>query len=485
MRVLLVNPPDELDAMLGVGREFVQKYEPLGLLYVAAAARHAGHDVKVVDAYAEELTAADLRRRIFIEEPDVIGFSTLTCNGALVYELGRWVKERFPAIRVVLGNLHANVLARQYLDHGCADAVVHGEGEEAFVELLAAYERNEHSPGITSVSTRDLDGRVELASRSAEVADLARIPWPARDLVDQRLYALTEFSNQSYVGTGGGDAKTMTTSRGCLYRCSFCVVRDSRRLRCIPAHRVVDEMQWLQKEYGTRYIYFMDSLFMGDQARLLDVCAEIRRRRLTIRWGCDAHVRMVTPRVIEAMADANCYELSLGIESGVQRLLTRVQKGITLQQIEDAVQTIKDHSEIQVEGLFILGLPGETYDDSLQTIRFACSLPLDMAQFSICTPFPGSALFDELNAKGELDTGIRADGSMDTSVWARYAPYICFTDIEPIWVTAGLDVEQLRRLQKRALRQFYLRPSRLLAQAGRVNRHNVLRATRIAFRGFF
>jgi anaerobic magnesium-protoporphyrin IX monomethyl ester cyclase len=485
MRVLLINPPDELEAMLGAGREFVQKYEPLGLLYVAASAREAGHDVAVIDAYAEELSVADLQRRIEARQPDVIGLSTLTCNGAAVHEIGRWVKAARPDVRVVLGNIHAAVFARQYLEEGCCDAVVHGEGDHVFAEILAAYARGDDPEGLGSVSYRDADGGIVEATHSAEVADLSGLPVPARDLVDQRQYSLTEFSNQSYVGEGGGDAKTMSTQRGCLYRCSFCVVRDSHKLRCNSVQRVVDEMEMLQREYATSYIYFMDSLFMGDRDWLFETCDEIRRRQLTIRWGTDAHVHHVTPEVIRAMAAANCYELSVGIESGVQSLLNRVRKGTALRDVERAVRVIKDNSDIRVEGLFILGLPGERYEDSLETIRFACSLPLDMAQFSVCTPYPGSALFEELRASGILDTGVRADGSLDPSVWARYAPYICFTDVEPIWVTPALDVNQLRKLQKRALRRFYLRPSRILAQARRLRPNNVARAARIALKGFF
>jgi len=485
VRVLLINPPDELEAMLGAGQEFVQKYEPLGLLYVAAVARRAGHHVTVIDAYAEELDVERLQQRIALRPPDVIGLSTLTCNGAAVHEIGRWAKRTYPELRVVLGNVHAAVFARQYLQEGCCDAVVHGEGDQVFTELLDVYARGEEPTSIPSVSFIDRSGEIVEARESAQVADLSVLPQPARDLVDQRLYTLTEFSNQAYVGTGGGDAKTMSTSRSCLYRCTFCVIRDSHRLRGCPAEQVVDEMESLQRQYSTRYVYLMDSLFMGDRERLLEICDEIRRRGLSIRWGTDAHVHHVTPEVVRAMAAANCYELSVGIESGVQSLLNRVRKGITLSDVERAIGVIKANSDIHVEGLFILGLPGERYEDSMQTIRFACSLPLDMAQFSICTPYPGSALFDELRARGEIDTGIRPDGTLDPSVWERYAPYICFTDIDPIWVTPDLDATQLRRLQKQALRRFYLRPTRILGQVRRLRPSNITRAARIALKGFF
>ncbi len=191
------------------------------------------------------------------------------------------------------------------------------------------------------------------------------------------------------------------------------------------------------------------------------------------------------------MESANCYVLSLGIESGVQRLLDAVNKGITLEAIEKAVRVIKEHSSIQVEGLFILGLPGETEQDAQKTIRFARRLPLDMAQFSVLIPYPGSALFDELSASGELDTGRRAPapgqlhGALDTSVWSRYSSYICFNEVEPIWVTPSLDAERLRRLQKAALRSFYLRPSQVWRQLRRLRPSNAMQMIKVAWDGFF
>ena len=171
--------------------------------------------------------------------------------------------------------------------------------------------------------------------------------------------------------------------------------------------KVVDELELLQKDYNAAYVYLMDPLFFGNRNRVLAICDEINRRNLSIRWGCDAHIKLMTPEIVRAVAKANCYELSLGIESGVQRLLDEVNKGTTLKKAEEAVRMIRENSDIHLEGLFILGLPTETPQETLQTIRFAKSLPLDMAQFSILCPYPGSPLFLELTAKGELDSGVR------------------------------------------------------------------------------
>ena len=110
---------------------------------------------------------------------------------------------------------------------------------------------------------------------------------------------------------------------------------------------------------------------MSRVERILAICRGIRERGLKIRWGCDAHVRQIEPELVRELAAANCYELSLGLESGVQRLLNRVRKGIKIEHSRRAVECIRNHSKISVEGLFILGLPGETPAETEQTIRFA------------------------------------------------------------------------------------------------------------------
>ena len=311
------------------------------------------------------------------------------------------------------------------------------------------------------------------------------MPLPARHLLDQSLFSLSEISNQSYVAEKGKTAKTMVTSRGCPFRCAFCVVHRGAKPRYDSPERVVDELEVLQNEYNAGYVYIMDPLFMGQPRRVLDICAEIVRRNLTIRWGCDAHVNYINPDLVRAMERANCYELSLGIESGVQRVLDVVNKKVTPERVREAVRTIRRHSKIKIEGLFILGLPTETVAEANETIRFAVSLGLDMAQFSILCPYPGSPIFTDLAAKGELDTGLRPDGTVDLSVWRRYSSYICFTDLAPIWTPSTMTTDTIRSLQKKALRRFYLRPSQIWRQARRIRLHNIGQMIRVAMDGFF
>ena len=483
MNILLVAPPDETQAMMGAGRELLPKHEPLGLLYVAALARNKGHAVSIIDAYCEALDSAQIKNRLLAARPDILGLSVLTGSGALAYELGRWAKANLPGTLVVLGNIHASVYASQYLAHGCCDAVVHGEGEEPFLALVEHRQDGRPFGDIPAISFQCPDGRIVRTPPDRYlVEDLTRLPGPARDLVDMRRYPSNPLNNQIFVGGRRRISRPMITSRGCRHGCVFCVVNQRPRFDS-PA-RVADEMELLEKEFGAGHAAIMDPCCMEDPERMLAICAEIRRRRLKIKWGCETRASHITPELVRAMSGANCFDLSFGIESGVQRLLDAVHKGITLQQIVRAVAIVKEHSEIRLGGLFMLGLPGETYEDSLQTIRFAKSLPLDIAKFGLCIPYPGSALFETLRGQGSIDTGLRPGGGLDTSVWKRYSRFLSVSDLDPIWVTPEQTPAQLKALQKKAHREFFLRPSQILRHAARLRPGNIGRALRAMKNGF-
>ncbi len=485
MKILLINPPDEIEYVLGIGKEFVQKYEPLGILYIAAVLRENGYEVSVIDAHAQKLSIQDLKRMLLELKADIVGFSTFTCNGAIVYALGQWLKNTASETLVVLGNIHASVYAQQYLENRCCDIVVHGDGEYTFLKIIKFYKKELALNEIPGISFLDKRNEYCKTSSGELIQNLAELPFPARELVDQRLYNLTNISNQFYFVRKGDIAKTMSTSRGCLYHCSFCAVHNNSTQRLNSSQRVVDEIKLLWEKYNASYITMVDSLFMSNKERLLEICSGIRKLGVKIKWDSNAHVHYITPNVVEEMESAGCHELDFGIESGVQRLLDNVHKGTTISQIKEAIDTVRRHSKIHVVGLFVLGLPGETYQDSLQTIDFAKSLPLDMAQFSICVPYPGSILFKELSQRGELDTGIRPNGQIDVSVWKRYSSYILFTRNIPVWITPGLSYPQIKKLQKTAFREFYLRKEQILKQAPRVRLNNLFELVRLAIRAFF
>ena len=475
MKVILINPSDNLNNFLGRGKNFVPVFEPLGLLYIAAVCKKHGHAVSVIDAFAEKLSIDQLKAIIVEEKPDVVGFSSFVSNGHVIYELGRWLKGSFPEIIVVLGNVHASVYAEAYLKNKCCDIVVHGEGEYTFLKILETLESKEKNfLNIQAISYLD-DERIITTSPAVVVEDLSQLPLPDRNAVRRELYNMPAVSNMPYSGRKNSIGKHMFTSRGCPFSCAFCVVHNKRGQRCNSVSNVVDEMEILVNDYPAHYIFIMDPIFISNRNRTMEICREIKRRKLDFKWGCEGHVKFVDQELVKEMESAGCYDMAFGIESGVQRLLDSVNKGTRLQEIEDAISMVKKSTRIKVSGLFILGLPGEKYEDSLATIRFAKKLPLDMAQFSIFVPYPGSPIFYELRERREIDTGLRDDGTLDPSVWLRYSSYISYTRSDPIWVTPGLTAVTLKKLQKKAFREFYFRPKQFLFQLKKITPSNLLK----------
>lgn len=482
MRLVLIHPPDDLDVMLGDGRVFLQPSEPLGLLSLAAVARAAGHEVQVVDAFAERLGPDEVVARVVRAAPDVVGVGVLTCQGRVVYHLGRRIRQLLPDAVVVLGNVHAAVFAREYVAQGCADVVVHGEGEPVIGAILAEARDGRRWQRIPGVTYRARDGRVERTPGTNIASDLAALPRPARDLAPLHLYGVRNISNRNFVPSEGRRMLSLHTSRGCPYGCTFCVVAADRRARYLPAERVVADLEELERDYGAAYVFLQDPLFAGQRRRVEEIAAGIRRRGLTVRWGCTTHVNTVRPELVRLLDGANCHEISLGFETGVQRHLDAIGKRTTLARARAAAEAIRRHSGIRLEGLFMLGLPDETRAEALQTILFALRLPLHMAQFSLFTPYPGSAVFDELAARGELDTGRRGEDGLDPEVWLRYSAYACFGTVKPIWVTPAFTPEALLRTQRFAHRAFYLRPRPLLDQLLRLRPSNLADTLRAARR---
>lgn len=451
--------------VLGKANVFVSAFEPMGLLYIAAVLKKDGYEVKVLDAFIENYGLREIEGCIKDFNPEIVGITCLTSTGFLTYQIGKMIKSKYPNVKVVLGNIHASIFSTAFLENRIADIIVHGEGEQTMLELVKTIEQKKSLQDVLGISWWD-GKKVVDNSRRDLIKDLDSIPMPARDIVDSSRYSVENLSNFIYVNNSNKLMKQMFTSRGCVFQCKFCVVHQQHCYRCHSPERVLEEMELLVNKYNAGYIFIMDSLFIANKRRVIEICKGIRKKKMKFKWGCEGHVKLVDKELLDYMEKAGCYEIHFGIESGVQRLLDNVNKGTTLEQIIRAVKLVKE-TKIKVSGLFMLGLPGETYQDSLKTIKFACSLPLDFAQFSITVPYPGSQLFNELSRLGKIKTGLLKDGTIDPSVWERFSAYSSFTKRKPIYFPEQMSVAELKRVQKMALRRFYLRPRQIVKQIKR------------------
>lgn len=454
MRALLVNPHYSIERYMG--RHLARVgwvMPPMGLLYVAAGLEKEGHTVEVYDA---QVDARPLARVLETFQPEIVG---ITCVSALLgsaLSAARIVKERLPGVPVVMGGVHPSVRPDDVLTSEDVDVAVRGEGVWTMLDLARSYSSGSSPAGIPGTSYR-LGGRNVHEPDRPAVKDAGLLPFPARHLVDLRQYRMSpDFSVRR-------PFDILFTAFGCPYNCIFCasqsVIGNIFRSRPIPS--VMQELDETVARHRIRSLLIGDDNFGVRRERALEFCEEYVARgyHRTIPWIVALRVDCVDREMLAAMKRAGCYLLCFGIESGVPRLLEKLKKGITVEQSERAVRLAKE-AGLRARGSFILGIPTETREESLETIRFSRRLPLDQVRFALATPFPGTALWSLAEAEGQA----RVEDWMTLSLMAGYR------DGPPPYIPAGREPDDLKRLQRSANLGFFLQPRTILGFVRRVRR---------------
>jgi radical SAM superfamily enzyme YgiQ (UPF0313 family) len=193
----------------------------------------------------------------------------------------------------------------------------------------------------------------------------------------------------------------LTTSRGCAYKCGYCSAASTwtRKVRTHSVDRAIAEIREIVEKYGTRTIYFWDDSFTVNRKRILELCQALLDSKLDILWSCTTRVDLVDDDLLAAMKLAGCVRIDLGVESGSDRILKLIDKGITVEKIKWAVDLIHKH-KIQISAFFMAGFPEETEEDLVQTRELMKSLGVETMCLSIFTPYPDTALYDKAHSLG-------------------------------------------------------------------------------------
>jgi radical SAM superfamily enzyme YgiQ (UPF0313 family) len=346
------------------------------------------------------------------------------------------------------------------------DAVVTGEGERTAVEMVERLENGGSLAGVQGVVVRERGQIVENPDRPL-IADLDSLPFPARELLGDA---------DRYVPPPGTYRRrpvaAMLTARGCDRRCIFCFQIDRERkggirgVRYRSVENVLEEIEFCVRQ-GYREIKFLDDSFAVDYARAMSIARAIRARRLDVVWFVSACVSQVDRPLLEAFRKAGCWAILLGAESGVQKNLNAIRKGITLEQTRRAVRAAKE-AGLTVSTPFIFGLPGETFADGLKTIEFALELDPDIANFHALTPFPGTDLYDRREVYGVV-----SDDLTD------------YTYQGAAFVPCTMTRREIFTLRQLAFKRFYSRPSFLLRRLLRLRTRHDLAAAAQGLRSLF
>lgn len=380
-RVLLVNPYYPISETPS---------PPLGLAYLAGALEAADCEVRIADGVITRLDEKALKTILQNFAPDWVGVTAVTMNAAQAFEVLRRVKALAPEVSTVMGGPHASFTAAETLAAlPELDVVVRGEGEQTLTELVRAARdprRWEAIPGLAFRRGRDL----HLTPARSPLADLGALAPPARHLIPLGRYRTL------------GMPVSITTSRGCPFRCIFCVGRRmvGARVRFRPPESVVAEMAQLAG-LGFRQVNLADDLFTANRQHCLAICDALQRRNLNLRWSSFARVDTVSEDLLRRMREAGCHAVSFGLESGSPEILRRIKKGITLAQAEKAVEMCRA-AGMQAHASFILGLPGETEETLAATLAFAERLGAKglFYGFHLLAPFPGTEVRDQAGDYG-------------------------------------------------------------------------------------
>jgi radical SAM superfamily enzyme YgiQ (UPF0313 family) len=431
LRVLLTVPNSKCDVKDSVG---VQP-PPLGLGYIASYIRTFGnHDVMIHDALLARSTDEDFCSVLESFSPDLVGISgTATPTIYDTYRAARLVKKYDSKIHVVAGGAHVTFEDRGVLSE-CPDIdiVVRGEGEITMDSLLNAIEGKKRLADVKGITYR-VDSHVVRTPDMPHIQDLDRLPFPAYDLLDLRKYFAGNFP-----------WATMITSRGCPYRCVFCSSSRivGKRWRGRSPTNVVEEVEMLEKEYGVREIEFLDDLFTFDRERVREFCKLLSSKSTSFGWTCSTRADVMArwPDMAKWLRAAGCHTVYIGAESGSQRILNLLKKGILVDDIVKSVRILKREG-LGVILSFVIGTPSETRQEIDATIDLACSLDPDLAQFTVCTPYPGTPLFDEARRNGWLVPG----------EWSKYSV------LDPVMDVPGFEKRDIKGFLHRAYLRFYIR----------------------------
>jgi len=480
MRVVLLNPPDitvvkEISSRAGrtVKGRFSKGEPPLGLAYVASALEEAQHDAQIIDCTGSELNWSQICETLEKSNPDLIGITTLTSTLQSAFELARKSKKFYPKVPVVLGG-HGTFKIEEPILRSIksVDIIVRGEGEETVVELADAIESGRYLGGVRGLCFRRETGDVVINPPRPYIQNLDSLPFPARHLLPMESYITEQlphtFGRESFKGT------PLVSSRGCPFLCVFCAATRfyGHKWRPRSAENVVEEIAHLYqnyKKFGLSGFNFADDNLLADPHRVRKICNLLIDRGLShLKWICEARVDSAEEALYSKMYEAGCRALAFGIESGNDKILRSIRKGITTDMVRRAVKTAKSVG-FKIWGYFLVGLPGDTDETIKETMDFAKELDLDVTAFHPMFIYPGTETgkeqgIDWLNFI--IDEELFVDVGQQTGFWGFHPCVPTYADRDKMKAIMASIVRQ-RALSKKRKKGIFKRALHRLARLKR------------------
>ena len=444
--LFLIYPP-----WAALGRDtYLQNFlPPLGILTIAAYAESKGYSAHIFDIHGERADDLELRRRLRLTRPRFIGISVLTNMCVPAHKIAKICKEEMPDCTLVVGGVHAEAMPEQMLKNSSIDCVVRGDGENGMISIM----QEKDFKNVAGVSYFD-NGKIVHNPAAKVQMDLDIYPQPAYHLVDFANYFPPVGTYRKF------PAINMLMTRGCPGKCTFCNSAMTT-LRASSPRRIVDQIKNLYHNYGIRQIMFYDDTFTVLKKVCLEFCELLEKEKLDLSYVAYVRGDCFSQELAAAMKRSGCHQVLMGIETGSAEIAKKIGKPIQKERYKESVR-IAHENGLEIRGSFIVGNLGETRETMEETLKFAIDLDIDFMQLNISTPYPGTALYQELVAKGML----------------RHKDWNAYGQEEIVYDQLNITDQEIHKFITYAYRKFYLRPMPILRLLKRIT---VLRLIRDYF----
>jgi radical SAM superfamily enzyme YgiQ (UPF0313 family) len=377
--------------------------EPLGLEYIGAEVQQDGHEVRIVQQ--RDMTDRQLLKKVKEYSPGIVGFTVMTYNFNAAEHLARQIKKLNPNIKIVFGGAHPTAMP-EIVSNWDIDYVVIGEGEKTFRELVRTISNKGDLDNVDGIAYWDHDimsmplhtltSGIRIKPPRGRITNLDSVPWPIRKkeiLEECKIFGFNNppLSKQKMVSQ-------VLFSRGCPYDCIFCCSPRmwGNKVVSRSPKDVVGEIKFLESEFGTNYVYFADLLFNCSKKKVIELCKEMIKRKISSKWFCLCSVKNMDKDIADAMSEAGCTRIGFGVDAVTNDVLKTIKprQKSTFTLAEKAL-SLCDSVGIINRAFIIIGYPWQSMRALENTGKKLHRLPIDDLRIGLLTPLPGSPIYDE------------------------------------------------------------------------------------------
>lgn len=378
---------------------FIQRssFPHFGVMSISALLKSKGHRCDLILASEEK----NLLRKISGLSPDVVGFPCITGEHKWVFDIALQIKNM--GITTLIGGPHPTYYPEEVISNKGVDMIAIGEADYACVELLDNLQRNQDITTIKNLWVKK-DNKIFKNEVRDLISDLDELPSPDREIY------------YKYPFLGKSSVKQFLTGRGCPYLCTFCSNHllqkiykgKGRFIRRVSPSKIIEEMQSVRKKHGLKTVSFTDDVFIISR-KWLDEFLPMYKKEIGLPFMCNVRVNLVTEEIIKQIKEYGCYGVAMGVESGNPYLRNVVlKKDITNEQIINAAKIIKKNG-LKLKAFNMLGLPGETFENALETLELNIKIKPDFAPCSLLEPYPEYDITKYAIEKGYLKESFGID----------------------------------------------------------------------------